>query len=136
MQSLKLHTKPRFANWQAGTIAGTQAVLGLLLLGCADYTPTLDVSAARGRIGLALTNRSPDRVTDCTVTLLERGRSDEWIAQIAQLAPADTYTVRWSAFTSRTGQPMPVYLGPAAKHFTVACFGPDKSSRSAGLTFS
>jgi hypothetical protein len=110
--------------------------LGLLLLlvGCVDHTPSLDLSASKGRDGIALTNRSRELVTACTVRLLERGRDDEWTAIVPQLRVMDTVNMPWSAFSLR-GAPLPPGIGPDAKHFTVSCVGPNNEPRSAGLAF-
>lgn len=95
----------------------------------------LNISGAKGLLGITLTNRESDAIRNCRVTVLERGRPDEWTADwFGQLAPLESIRYDWSEFRQR-GQQMPSYIGTNAKHFTVACLDANGTTRSAGLAF-
>ena len=119
------------AMQRAGLLA-----LALLLAGCDSKPeiPVLSVSAGKDSGGLSLTNREGFVVEDCAVKLLERGGNGEFLAFVPKLAPVETVRIRWSDFTL-SGQPMPAYIGQAAKHFTVSCKCPEPR-QGAGLAFS
>ena len=96
----------------------------------------LEVSAAKGLLGLQVTNRETETLRRCDVTLLEKGRSDEWYAVIPRsLERLETASLAWSQFHASTGQVMPSYIGQTATSFTVSCLGSDEIRRSAGLAF-
>lgn len=79
---------------------------------------------------MTLTNRELEPVTSCDVTLLERGRDDQWYARVPRLEPLQTAQIAWTDFSAH-GSPMPPGVGPAALRFTVKCAG----DKSVGLTF-
>lgn len=96
--------------------------------------PILDVTAAKGRSGLSITNRESELLTGCTVTLLERGRDDAWTAVIGLLEPMDTARIGWDEFHEH-GAAMPAYIGLAVKRLTVQCQSHARTRRGAGLEF-
>lgn len=79
-------------------------------------------------------NREHDPLTDCRVTLLERGRPDEWVAEVARIEPMQSSRIPWSQFT-QAGYHMPPEIGAAAKHFTVKCQSHVATRQGAGLAF-
>ena len=95
----------------------------------------LDVSGAKGSLGLTLTNRESDPVTDCTIAVLERGRPDEWYASVPRLGPMESASVPWGRFVATSGHQMPSYIGTSAKYFTVKCESHAATRQGAGLAF-
>jgi hypothetical protein len=106
-----------------------------LSFGCAADAPSLQVSATKGRNGISLTNRHQSAVTACRITLLERGRPDEWTATVERIESLETARIDWDNFRAPSGHEMPPGIGPNAKHFTVACAGADNQRLTAGLAF-
>lgn len=132
-------TSTSMKGWRGVLVFGVLLFLGLMVLGTFRQSaegPTLNVSAARGVGGFTLTNRESNHIRSCEVTVLDRG-DDEWTAVWQQmLAPMQTTSIPWSAFTAK-GQPMPPYVGRERKYFTVSCVvdNVSKERRSAGLSF-
>ena len=109
--------------------------IGLSLAGCGSKAevPILKVSAGKDSGGLSLTNRESFTVTECAIKVLEPGRDAEFLAFVPKLAPVETVRISWGDF-KLSGQPMPSYIGQAAKHFTVLCKCPEPR-QGAGLAF-
>ena len=96
----------------------------------------LEITAGKGLSGLTITNRERFTLTKCDVTLLERGRPDEWIAVVGSIASMETRSVGWGNFKhSSAGTPIPSYVAHNAKYFTVSCLDQNEKRRSAGLGF-
>ncbi|OFW05685.1 MAG: hypothetical protein A3H96_11535 [Acidobacteria bacterium RIFCSPLOWO2_02_FULL_67_36] len=97
--------------------------------------PLLEVSAARGPLGLQITSRATGRLSKCDATVLDQG-SAQWVAAISDpIAPSETITVPWSDFTSNH-QPMPASIGLHRNNVLMSCFvDAEQKRRSAGFHF-
>lgn len=95
--------------------------------------PLLEVSAAKGPLGVMLTMREGP-VHNCEVSVLDAG-SVEWNAFLpGPIQRSESVRVNWSEFKDNS-QPMPSHIGIARRHVSVSCLDAAKQRRSAGLSF-
>jgi hypothetical protein len=115
----------------------TVLLLALVSFACAGTPPkeVLQITGAKGGKGLSVTNRERTPLTQCTVTVLERGRDDEWSTTVPYIETMDTWRIDWTTFKAKTGQPMPAYIGVAAKYVTISCLNPSGKRLGGGLSF-
>lgn len=100
-------------------------------------TAILQISGAKGSLGMTITNREPRAISQCEVTLLERGRGDEWIATLVGIVtPMGSMEVPWEQFRHASSRSaLPSYIGRDAKYFTVSCVDHTGTRRGGGLAF-
>ena len=96
---------------------------------------TLEVSGARHARGIDIINREAEPLTECVISLSDRGRSNEWTAVIQKLAPMQRETVTWAQFRRADGSEMPAYIGETTRYATVKCESHKDTRKGAALPF-